>query len=331
MLRNQFTPWAIRILRLENTSGTPSVGGGGSGDAGGSGGSGSGAAAGAPTPSAQPSTGGSSAGSPPAGMTPGGTPTPTPQTAAGQGDNAENLRVLRESHEAYKRLGDVKTVEQSVAAWNKQTTHYKTIATELEYTPESFAAAMAADPVATINQLNAEYAQHRQANPGKGGNTNPNARNQPNPLEQKVNTIETRLAQQRAKEANTEFDSEFSTMLKGQKALEGTPEAPLPNDVHDVLYDMVSETLKNDDEFMKAMFDGDKAKYQPRAKQVFEGVATRFFSVVNAYNAWQAKVAGRPVTDGQGNGNGQQKTEKLTLDDILTASPLAKRQMETMR
>lgn len=325
MLRNieQFTPWAIKVMRLENSPGSPIAGGGGSPTPS----SGAGAGGGSPTPQTGGTGSGEGAASPVAGSNNGGTPTPTQQpTATGaEGANAENLRVLREGYDAYKKVGDVDTVSKTVAAWNKQVTHYGNMAKVLDYTPESFQKAMDADPVATIQQLQQEYAQHQATN----RTAQPGQRTADDPLTKKVDMIEQRIVQQQAGEANQRFDADFAKQVTGTKALEGTLEAPLPEDVRKVLYDMVAETLKNDDTFMNQIFHGDQAKYMPTFKTTYDGVVARFFSVVNAYNAWQQKMAG----NGQGNGQGQpqQKTEKLSFDDILTASPLAKRQLESMR
>lgn len=309
---------------------------------GGDGGGGGGTPAAAPPASGQ--------GAPPTGQgsnnggTNNGGGTPPPNGANGSGTppgqgangNAENIAILRQSHETLNRMGGAEKVQAIQQAYTKIHSTALGLAEQLGYTPESFEEAFTQDPIAIHNHLIAEA---RQAAQGRGnGNGQGNGNNGQQPtfrevLNREVAPLRNFVQNQMAERANNMVDGEFKTQFDSHVLFK---DKQVPPDVRNAIYDHFTDLVKADDAAQLAVIrSGDVSKL----KVHFDTAVANMIKYAQAYNKWSTGTGagqgdGGGGNGGQGNGgqNGGQQGQNggqgdpfkgMTLDNIINGDPNA--------
>jgi hypothetical protein len=268
---------------------------------------------------------------PPAATTPAGTGAPASGSPTGAGDggpkpgasstptdaNAENLRQLREGYESYSKLGKPDELATSHQVYTNLHKTWLESATKLGYDAADFAKAFAADPVKTIDVLRREAAAARTQQPRGQGNVEDLVKKHIDdalkPFHEQQNIAKTN-------EANSVFDKETNTLVS-------TDFKDHPQEVKDFLYDMTSELLKMDEASIKELkFEGKTAG----VKKAYAEAKDIFLRVVTAYNAHETKVRGGAGAAAAGTGGGE-GADKLSLDDIVNATPKAAKRIASFR
>jgi hypothetical protein len=327
-----FQPAVIRRIQLNAAGAVASPGGDGGG------GGGSSAAAAPPAVGSQPAAAGSNS----SGAQPGGTPaangangsgTP-PGQGAGNG-NADNIAILRTSHETLSRLGGADKVSAAVQQYTKIHSTASQLAEQLGYTPESFESSFAEDPIAIhnhlINEARQVAAQRGQDRNGNGqGQGNGNQGQGPD-INRELAPIRNFIQNQMADKANTAVDTEFNSQLSAHSLFKGKQ---VPPEIRNAIYDNFTELVKGDNAAqMKVLKSGDVSGL----KVHFDSAVANMIKFAQSYGSWASGGNGQGGNGGQGNGNGQgaqgqgqgqgQNTsdpyKNLTLDDIISGDDKA--------
>jgi hypothetical protein len=308
-------------------------------------GSGSGTPAAPPTtssPTTQPGTGTPAAGGAPAsgnapGSTtpspgegvPGASPAPQPGTSGQPGaEEPPDIRTLRTNYEKWNGLGSFDEVAALVNQQKEQTNSALLLAQELQYTEESVRASVKkygpAKVLATLQEekqrllsgLTPEQQQQRQ-------------------IRQEVDELRNWIADQRSETGVNKLHSEFTRLLSSHDEFKGKEITP---EIRDTVYDLMVREMGTDPQALQNIMEGkvsDVAKF-------FDKGMNRYLSAFNSHS----KLRGYGESNGEGgsgsnnppprrsaaaprtNGNGNE--EKLSLEDVITASPKARAKLKTM-
>jgi hypothetical protein len=199
----------------------------------------------------------------------------------------------------------------------------------LGYTPESITEAFEDDPIGTLQLLQQEewtarQRQSTQDNRSPAEIAREEARKATEPVLQHI-------VRQKADAANAMFDKEFDSEFNSHPMFKGRND--VPSEIRQVVYDMVSESLKYNTPALKALYDGGKTA---EVKRTFDGVMERFQKVVNQYIDWTTGSGGESRGASRGRSSsgsdGEDKGfEQPSLDDIISGNAKARKAMPSMR
>lgn len=328
-----FKPAAIQRMLLFASGAVATPGGDGGG---GSGTSGTAAPPAAAPPAATPGNGSGTG----QGAQPGGTPAANggngPGTPPGQGagnGNADNIAILRTSHETLNRLGGADKVQAQLAQYTKIHSTSSTLAERLGYTAESFETAFAEDPIAIhnhlINEARQVAAQRGNGNGQGNGQGQGNGNNNQPDINRELAPIRSFIQNQMADKANTLVDGEFNTQLGNHALFKGKT---VPPEIRTAIYDNFTELVKGDDAAqMKVLKSGDVSGL----KAHFDSAMANMIKFAQTYGAWMGGTnqggggGNNGGNNGQGNGNGNQNQSTndpfkgMVLQDIIDGDPKA--------
>lgn len=264
-----------------------------------------GAPVGAPAapPAALPSPSPAPAAAPAAGVPPSVTPGAPPVSPAGPlPANAENIAVLRQSHELVARLGGP---EKAQAAYERVTALHNEgseLAQSLGFTPESFERAFNQDPADTIAFMRAEATKldARQPNANQPPDIN-------RVLDQRLGPLERQLRTQAVDKANGLVDTELTRLFSDHAIFKGATN--VPPEISGFIQDLAREFMKYDNEGLKKVVSSGDSSL---VKTHLDSAVDRFMKAVNAYSQWQATrgttpsatppAIGQPATPPAGSG-----------------------------
>jgi len=234
--------------------------------------------------------------------------------AAGSGQQeSPNIRQLRETYErtkaeleAYSKLGKPDELGRIHGTWSRIAQEAQKLAGG-RYTPESIQAALAEDPIGTLQFLR-EEAGRRQSAAADGATKQEDVQEQIKravaeqtaPMTEYLNRQMTDAAVGRFDQA---FDQEFKVAF---------PDTDLPKEVREALYDLTGELLKYDEEALNRLkLEGKTSD----VKKYFEEAKNRMLAAFNAWSGYESKRAGGTPDRRQDAGATKQKP--VTLDDMI--------------
>lgn len=207
------------------------------------------------------------------------TDAPPGSSTGTQYSNADNIAVLRQSHELVKKLGGeqaITTLQQTAERHTKVTTAYKSIATELGFTPESFDEAFASDPQDVIDYLHEEMAKAPKGGGDGRGDGDLNAL-----LDARLKPLEMQARKQAATEANQRVEGEFNRLFDANDLFRGKN---VPKDVKDGLFNFFADSLKYEPQVLQNILQGKTDGIE----KVFQSVLTGASTFINSWNRWMS-------------------------------------------
>lgn len=245
-----------------------------------------------PAPSPQPAPAPAAGAPPPAGAPPSET------------DNVKQMREayenLKKKHEPFEKLGDQKQVESYYAGYKGIVDEAYKLGEELGYSKEQVDESMAENPLGTLGYLRSKQAESSKA-PQDVSELVKRA------VEERTAPINEYLNQQLTDAAETRFQEEFNRLFSEKfKDTEAWPE-----EAKGLLYDIVSETLKYDEEGLKQL---KMEKKTAAIQKYFEEGYNRLLKVYGALSGAEQKRA----TKGGGKvGEPSPTVKKPTIDELI--------------
>lgn len=216
-------------------------------------------------------------------------PTAAPSPATAPDSNAENLAVIRRSHEFVQKFGGVEKVTPAIERYTKMYDTSKTLATQLGYSPESFEDAFAQDPGMIHQHLIGEARRAQAERTAADGQVPKEVRDL---LNRELAPVRSVLQRQRAEAANRIVDSDFDTRLSSHSLFTGKS---VPQGVKEAIYDRFVDLAVADQKTQQAILDnGDASGLAAH----FDKAVADYFASVNAYNAWANGNGPQPGNSG---------------------------------